>query len=512
MAIDLFRENIFSTSPIADSLMEVLTEGDTIVPDSKPDILHILQVDGRAVIAKQDVQENRVVFTGSVDFTILYHPDSQTEVKSINTSLAFNHIEDITGLKPDMSFRSDCDVTHIEFDVLNSRKISIKAIVSIGFKAYATRALPLVTDYEGDELEVLRTEARTCCLSASDNTSFCVADRLEAPMGKPPIFELLKTDARITDKDIRVISNKIVVKGSARLCALYTAEDETLQFMEYEIPFTEVLDIAGVREDMLCDMRLNITSIRAEIVEDQDGENRALAVWIDISAGTIAFEEVSYEVISDCYKPGNDVKITKKPCPITEIVDKRTSQLTLRDNARVAEGNPSISQIYSVMAKPYVDEIVVNAGKVTVNGTVDVYILYFTENENSRIFSFKHEIAFNQSLDCPTGDIDCDFTVDVQHCDYNFINSDELDIRCLISTIAIVFKNSNIELIDSVEVTPAADKNHPSIVIYFVQNGDTLWDVAKRYKTTINNILYANALDDFTDLRPGMQLIIPKSA
>jgi LysM repeat protein len=46
-------------------------------------------------------------------------------------------------------------------------------------------------------------------------------------------------------------------------------------------------------------------------------------------------------------------------------------------------------------------------------------------------------------------------------------------------------------------------------VIYFVQNGDTLWDIAKRYSVKCDEIMEFNKLDEESRINTGMRLFIP---
>ena len=54
-----------------------------------------------------------------------------------------------------------------------------------------------------------------------------------------------------------------------------------------------------------------------------------------------------------------------------------------------------------------------------------------------------------------------------------------------------------------------AIKKLPGMVGYIVKEGDTLWNIAKRYSTTVSNIMEDNGLTSDV-IKPGMRLMILK--
>ena len=49
------------------------------------------------------------------------------------------------------------------------------------------------------------------------------------------------------------------------------------------------------------------------------------------------------------------------------------------------------------------------------------------------------------------------------------------------------------------------------LVIYFIKPGDTLWNIAKKFHSTMENIATINQLEDKNKLKVGDQLFIPIS-
>ena len=49
-----------------------------------------------------------------------------------------------------------------------------------------------------------------------------------------------------------------------------------------------------------------------------------------------------------------------------------------------------------------------------------------------------------------------------------------------------------------------------SIILYIVKKGDTLWNIAKEFGSTIDDIVRANGIEDPNVIMPGQKLFIPR--
>ena len=48
------------------------------------------------------------------------------------------------------------------------------------------------------------------------------------------------------------------------------------------------------------------------------------------------------------------------------------------------------------------------------------------------------------------------------------------------------------------------------MIIYFVKPNDTLWNIAKKFRSTVEDIVRVNNIEDENKIYPGQQLFIPK--
>ena len=174
MEAELIKENIVTSYPSANLTLNILAEGESIVPDVKKDIAEIILVEGKSFIEKTEIQKNRIIFTGCAEFTVLYTSDESDTVNSVSAKIPFNHIEECVGVNPDNKFILSYETVHSECLLVNSRKISVKSIISVNFISYLDVSIPLVTKVRSSEAEVKKETFTFSKLSSSIEESFTV--------------------------------------------------------------------------------------------------------------------------------------------------------------------------------------------------------------------------------------------------------------------------------------------------------------------------------------------------
>lgn len=120
------------------------------------------------------------------------------------------------------------------------------------------------------------------------------------------------------------------------------------------------------------------------------------------------------------------------------------------------------------------------------------------------------KIPFDITLDKLEENSNVDF--DIQIVNQDFIVQDSGDINCNIDMDILSNYNQNrsLNIIDKVDVSENTKDQDYSVVVYIVKKGDTLWKIAKRFKTTVDFIVRTNGIEDENKIYIGQKLYIPK--
>ena len=92
------------------------------------------------------------------------------------------------------------------------------------------------------------------------------------------------------------------------------------------------------------------------------------------------------------------------------------------------------------------------------------------------------------------------------------IDSNEIEVRAVVSLNALVLQCREEKIIESIEEQPLdmeKIRSMPGITVYMVKQGDTLWDIAKKFYTTMEEIISMNDLED-DKVSSGQPLILVK--
>lgn len=510
--MEIKKEKLHWIENITDKKIQIETDVDVIVPDSKPDIKKILQIDANVESASCEIQNDRSLVCGNVCFNVIYLPDDSKLVQNIKITTPFTDIIAMNGMDSTMEGNVEIDVLSINYKILNGRKFSVKCIVESMLKVQKTVETEIVSAIEDNEIQVKNSEVDILVRSGRCCKNIVINDRVIVPESESSIGEVLNVAAKINEYSVKLINNKAIIKGDIKIICTYAeAVNGEIATVNCVAPYTEILDIDGIKADDMCNAQIKVGNCEYNCAESDDGEVRNVEVKCSLIAEVVAFSEVKRVMIDDCYSTRTalntdftKIKLPRKICDINQ-------NDTLKTNIVLTENEPMLERIYDAFSKAYIEEISVKNNHIIVSGVVDNYVLYVTNDTETPIYCVKKEVEFSQQFDCNgSNSLESDIVAEIMNTSYNLNSDNSVDLRVNLKLKGIIYDLSESEVITNVEKTDVKLKpESASIVVYFVQNDETLWDIAKKYYSTVEEIVEINELPERA-VQKGMRLLIPK--
>ena len=95
MELELRRENVRCWQAVCRTTLEQEETAEIIVPDACPDIWQVLDSQGRMLLQRKEPQEGRGEFSGLIRASILYQPEGEGPVQSMEAALPFSVSPDL---------------------------------------------------------------------------------------------------------------------------------------------------------------------------------------------------------------------------------------------------------------------------------------------------------------------------------------------------------------------------------------------------------------------------------
>ena len=504
--IEAQRENLSINKLIAEKKDIIFAEGDMIVPDSKPDILNTICTSGVVSIYKKEAQEEKVRLDGAVNTYIMYMPDGTDDtVRGLNTSIDFSENLNVPNCKEGMTVISDVNVKSIEGKVINGRKIGIKATLEVSLRIYLNEDVEVINEIQDENnIQILKEDLKVNSLVGQGETKIYAKDNIQID-NMDNLAEILKTQVCLVDRDIKISYNKVLTKAEAEIRIMYLTEDNRINTVNYKIPVVGFIDIPNVSEENICDVNYEIKNI---IIKPNSQEEHSIYIEIEIGVVCYVYEEKQMNLIQDMYSPIEQIDFEKKQVmAITEKKNVSTlKQIREKINLKDIEG---LNLIDVDVVPSIVNENKINS-KILYEAELNLMFIF--ENSRTQIITKDAKIPFEYTVEnLQNGEslnTNCNMVIKSQ----DFILQDGGNINCNVDVQANtnMYRTANINMIDSIQENENSEEQDYSIVIYIVKKGDTLWNIAKEFRSTVDGIARVNGIENKDLIMPGQKLYIPK--
>lgn len=172
-------------------------------------------------------------------------------------------------------------------------------------------------------------------------------------------------------------------------------------------------------------------------------------------------------------------------------------------------------QIAHTEGQAKIEDIEVTENGLEIEGIIMVQILYVTSDDSVPFATLRGVIPFQQTVEVPGLNEGSEYFVeaDLEQLSAMMVDSDEIEVKASVNLNILVLNRETIEVVKNVEIQPLDMERLqelPGIVGYIADGQKTLWEVAKDYATTVEDIKQVNALKT-DELKRGDKLIIIKS-
>lgn len=505
MVVDTIKENLCVNKLIATKKEVFLVEGDMIVPDSKPDILNTICTSGVVCIYKKEVLEDKVKIDGNINTYIMYMADdSQDRVRGITTTLDFSENMQITNCKEGMSCKLETKLKSIEAKVINGRKIGIKAAIEVEVKIYSNEEIEIINDIQNAEgIQILKEDLKVNSLVGMGDTKIYAKDTISIE-NTDNLAEILKANVCICDKDIKISYNKILTKAEAEIKLMYLTEDNRIGMMTTKIPVVGFVDIQNVTEENICDVDYEIRNM---VLKPNAVEEHSIYVEIEIGVMATVYEEKRINLIQDLYSPTENLEFNKKR--ITTITDKRSIRETKQIREKVVLEGVENKSIVDVDVMPIIKNENKSSRQITYEGELE--LRFILSNNDLQMDTRIAKIPFDYNIEnIEDGEnMNTNMTMEVMNQDFIIQDGGVVTSNIDMAMNSDAYRSSNINIIDEIQTNGEREEEDYSILMYIVKKDDTLWKIAKRFGSTVEDIARTNGIEDENKIEPGQKLYIP---
>ena len=500
--LELEKQNLRRNRLKSQTGTQVTLDDDFIVPDTMSDMAEVILDSGIIQLEPVKVQRERITVRGKLDFHVLYRKE-EGGLQALGGSIPFEEAINVPDLDEKDYVSVSWQLEDLNTEMIHSRKLGIKAIVTLEAKAESLYDTEAAVDVRGEDdeihLQVRRERIPAAAIALRRKDTYRLKQDITLPGSKPVIERMLWTEMKLAGCQAKPLDGQIHLEGTLMVFALYEGgESGMVQWVEESIPFSGEVEMQGAAADMIPIIGLKLIHRDLEERPDYDGEMRELSVDAVIELDVRLYEEQELELLQDLYAKNREIVLDTGEAVFDQILTRNFGKCRVAEKVEM-ETDPRVLQICHSSGSVKLDGVEVRENELAVDGVLEVKLLYLTDEDARPVQAATRLVPFHYEAETPgiTEDSIWYLEPGLEQLTAVMAGGGQAELRGVITLDLFVLQPETRQIILQAQVHPVDTekmKAMPGIVGYLVQPGDSLWDVAKRFHTTEKSILEANEL------------------
>lgn len=470
---------------------------DMIVPDSYPDIDHIADCFADVILRSKECRAGSAMISGGIKAGILYVPEGDADIQCVDTYVPFTMRFENPEITDQTSLICSICVRSVEARVINSRKISFRIGIGCELSAFE-RAIEEIYEIveKPQSLQVNKEQYRMMLPLELNEKTFLIHDAISFS-GHPSASSIYKFRCELLPSEHRIVGDKAIFKGTLLCKLLYLTNDHKLHCIQQIFPYSQFCELTNEYDEEILNISPVITGY--DIAPIYEGTPDRLDFDVHVLAQCMVRGNKEITLLKDAYAIQGEFTAKWKDFRFDSVLDQR-------EDAHTAKAHVSGDGLEILDLDAYCDYPIETRNGDMLQIAVPVTFRMLTEmngslQQKTERTEIRTEFPLSEHARChiskvPSGELHFSMT------------GDGADLRYGICVCTDCYIQNNMKAIcgGAIDDTEQLTRK-PEIIVRSVHADTPLWDLAKAYKTTEEEIMIANHLDSNHVLEDTMLLV-----
>ncbi len=522
--------------------LRMTMEEDILVPDVKPDLARILAMEGKIKLSEREIhtgqlETDSIRISGDLILQTLYVPEHMVDgepIVAIESRIPFkNETEMKAGPYSDLALAPN--IESIDFTVVNERKFRVRADVVFGVKEYSSVDVEVFEGVRDEEVQMLKEKINLTDVAMRKTESIEIKDDLTLKESMPEILKILRYDVNVVENHKQITKEKAVINASVYCNIMYLGADGNPDDVEAEdagtaperdtaIPvlyqgkteFTQFIRLDG---DNTSDqnpagskVNFNISSINLTAKEDGNGKRNLFGLDMNVDTGLELYKNIEKEVVTDVYHDRKDIQFETDEIGVMSLGGSGVAEISVREIVNIPERYGNVDKVVYISGNISEKRSFIDQPKSVVEGTVTINLICTSADTKKTAFNVMQEIPFRSAMEIPgiTPEMTASNDIVLKELWFDKINNKQIEVNAGILVNTAVSSQERHQLVKNISFldSPQDSTPLPGIILYIARTGDTIWKIAKKYRTTIDELKRINEIEVGKEIKPGTKLLI----
>ena len=511
MEYSVNKEMLGVCKTVFDGCLEQSVDLDFNLPDYCPDIQRILKCEVYPRITTRNIVGDRLNVEGIAIVNLIYLDSEKLSIRCCEHSSPFSVTFNLKSSCEDAIAFTKTKVEYINCRAVTQRRVYIHGAFSICPKVKKKDNTEVVCSINDDTIEQKKDLMPVSNLISLAQQQFNVNETIEFTEGLTPIEAIVKSEIKIVINDYRTITNKLIVNAEAIFNLLYISNIETgeVKTAQFNIPISQIVDADGIEDDCDCDINIEVLNHDMQQKMDGNGENTLLGLDIKMVISVAAYESKDVEVLKDTYSTEFEVEKVFETLNLSKFYEEL--QILHNEKSKIESNYSDLSEILDTWGELVLIEGNLKDDEILFLGKVNVCVLALNSNQEplyfERIIDFEHKYDWKAK----PNNIEISKNAVITSIDAKNVDGRNIEVGFNLKIMASIYSNVKIKAISDLivdEEKPLEKDTSAALTVYYAAPGENLWDIARRYCTSVESIKLENELES-DQIEEHRMILIP---